>query len=71
MTPFMETGEVGSFAFTLANSAKDLGYYNEMCTNLEAEASIAKSIHNTFTTQVNDGNAESYVPWLIEYLSKQ
>jgi len=71
MTPFMETGEVSSFAFTLANSTKDLEYYNEMCANLKAEASIAKSIHNTFATQVNEGNAESYLPRLIEYLSNQ
>ena len=70
MTPFITSGEVGGYAFTLANSAKDLGYYREMCANLNAEATIAASVHNTFTQQVTNGNADSYVPWLIEYLSQ-
>ena len=68
MTPFMLQKEVGGFAFTLANSAKDLGYYTQMCSELNAQANIAHSINETFSEQVAQGNGDAFVPYLIDFL---
>ena len=68
MEPFIVNGEVGNFAFTLANSAKDLGYYTQMCLDLNATATVAESINNTLEKQVDEGNGKAFVPQLINFL---
>lgn len=70
MTPFVVDNDLNSFAFSLSNSAKDIGYYNAMCQDLDATSGVAVAVLDAFQTQVNNGNAERYVPELIDLLGK-
>jgi len=68
MAPFILNQDVGSFSFTLTNSAKDLGYYSEMCTDLTTSSCVAEAISKTLHDQVESGNGDAFVPHLIDLL---
>lgn len=68
MAPFILEQDIGKFAFTLSNSAKDLGYYTQMCADLTASSTVANAIHATLDEQVQSGNGDSFVPHLIDFL---
>ena len=70
MTPFMLNEDVGAFVFTLANSAKDLGYYTQMCKDFNTEHTVATAVDDLYSEQVKQGHGEQYVPHLISYLNK-
>jgi len=40
MSPFFLEGDLESFAFTLANSLKDISYYNLMCQDMHANTTL-------------------------------
>jgi len=68
MAPFIVNKDVGAFVFTLNNSAKDLGYYTQMCTDLNAHSTVAAAVSATLDNQVEQGNGDAFVPYLIEFL---
>ncbi len=68
LTPFILKGETGGFRFTLANSAKDLGYYCTMAGDLDAASAIATAVRDTYKAEVDGGNAARFVPELIALL---
>lgn len=68
LAPFILNGDANNLAFTIANSAKDLAYYAQMCEDLDATNSVAKSISNTMQEQVEKGNGNAFVPNLIKFL---
>ncbi len=70
MTPYMLTGDVGAFSFSLANSAKDMGYYTQMCKDLDAADSVAAAVDTVYSKQVESGHGEAYVPQLIKLLDR-
>jgi 3-hydroxyisobutyrate dehydrogenase len=64
MAPFILDGDPSGLLFTVANSAKDLGYYNEMCRDLGAENAVASAILGLLSAQVDAGNGEALLPTL-------
>jgi 3-hydroxyisobutyrate dehydrogenase len=70
MTPYMLNEDVSAFSFSLSNSAKDMGYYTQMCEDLNAAASVAGSVEGVYSKQVADGNGDLYVPLLISLLNR-
>ena len=45
--PYLLAGDPSGLRFTIANACKDLGYYNEMAGDVQAERSIAKAVLDT------------------------
>ena len=70
MSPFLLEQEVGGFSFSLANSAKDLGYYTQMCSDLATHKKAAAAISEILITQVENGNGDAFVPQLIDLLNQ-
>ena len=70
MTPYLTKGDVGAFSFSLSNSAKDMGYYTQMCEDLNAAASVAGAVDKVYAQQVAQGNGDLYVPLLISLLNQ-
>jgi len=68
MAPFITNKDVGAFVFTLNNSAKDLGYYTQMCRDLKAHSTVAGAVSTTLEKQVEQGNGNAFVPHLIDFL---
>jgi len=69
MAPFFLGGDLESFAFTLANSLKDISYYNSMCNDLEAGTTLAEAVQTLYKKPVDLGEGDKFVPQLIDMLS--
>jgi len=68
MAPYILNKDAGGLLFTLANSAKDLGYYFQMCSDLSASDNVAEAISATLTDQVQQGHGDEFLPQMIDYL---
>lgn len=69
LTPFILDGDAGSFRFSIANAAKDLGYYAAMAEMLGGAASIASAVAGAYHDQVEAGRGDRFVPEMIDLLS--
>lgn len=67
LKPFIEAGDCASFTFSMANAAKDMGYYQAMADGLGAQATIASSVGAVFDQAVHN-RPDAKVPELIELL---
>ncbi len=57
------------FVFSLANSAKDTGYYQAMVTDLAAANKVSIAVTTLYADQVEAGKGNSYIPQLISLLN--
>ncbi len=71
MAPFILEKDVSGLAFTLSNSAKDLGYYTQMCSDLNAAKGVADAVSSLLSQQVENGNGDAFVPHLIDFLGRR
>jgi 3-hydroxyisobutyrate dehydrogenase-like beta-hydroxyacid dehydrogenase len=69
LAPFVLEGDTGNFRFSIANAAKDIGYYGEMVAALGGAAGIANAIGQAYRGQVEAGEGERFVPEMIRLLS--
>lgn len=68
MAPFILNEDASNLAFTIANSAKDLSYYSQMCEDLSATNTVAEAINTTMQKQLDNGHGAVFVPNLIKLL---
>ncbi len=68
MAPFILSGDLSAFRFTLANSNKDLGYYNDMADEMELIRDIAAAVGKHYRSAVEAGEGARFVPELIDIL---
>ena len=71
MTPYILENDLSSYAFSLANSYKDIGYYVTMCSDLKAQAAVAEAVLQRFEQPVKDSQGHRYVPELIDMLTEE
>ncbi|MEO1329308.1 MAG: NAD(P)-dependent oxidoreductase [Pseudomonadota bacterium] len=57
-------------AFSVANAAKDVGYYRSMASDLGLSSRMSGCADATLTEARDDGFAENMVPEMVDYLSK-
>ena len=68
MRSHLVAGDPTGLQFTLANALKDLGYYNTMAEQTQADRTIAQALADTLRQAIEQGNPQSYVPELVERL---
>lgn len=56
-------------AFSLANAAKDVGYYRSMAADLGARSRMSGAAHDTLTEALEAGIGDKMVPEMVDYLS--
>ncbi|RRJ84032.1 NAD(P)-dependent oxidoreductase [Aestuariirhabdus litorea] len=68
LRPFIESGDSSGFRFSLANAAKDLGYYTEMTQQGGQVDQIAHSILETYRSGLAE-RGDGVVPELVSLLA--
>lgn len=71
LAPYITEGDAGALSFSIANAAKDTGYYRSLVSHLGAPADAADAISRVFARAREEGLGDSPVPEIIEYFSKQ
>lgn len=68
MAPYVLTGDKSAFRFSLSNSDKDIGYYNDMAAEMALPRDIAAAVGGHYRDAVETGEGGRFVPELIELL---
>lgn len=68
LRPFISTGDVSGFRFSISNAHKDIGYYVQMARDLDAVHVSADGIYECLDNQVEAGHAQLPIPELVRLL---
>lgn len=71
LRPFITNEDPTGFRFSLANTLKDVGYYNAMAENLGASKEVASAIEALYRDANEAGHGDRLVPELIAILEKR
>jgi len=69
--PYLLSGDPSGLRFTIANACKDLGYYNEMAGDVQAERSIANAVLATLDAAGKRAGDKALVPELASILARK
>ena len=70
LKPFLLAHDVSGLRFSVANAAKDLGYYNAMAAEAGAEKEIAAAVLGTLERALGRAGDQALVPELVDILAK-
>lgn len=71
LKPFLLTGDTSGMRFSVANTLKDLTYYNQMALDLEADRTIAASLKKTLEIACKESDPQKLLPELVTILSQR
>lgn len=71
LRPFIVAADSSGFRFSLANTLKDVGYYNAMAEDVGASHTVAEAIEALYRDVNAKGHAEKPVPELIRILQQR
>lgn len=69
LKPFLLAHDVSGLRFSVANAAKDLGYYNAMAAEAGAENEIAAAVLGTLERAVSRAGDQALIPELVDILA--
>jgi 3-hydroxyisobutyrate dehydrogenase len=69
MRPYIESHDNSGFRFSIANAAKDMGYYAAMAQEAGAALEMAEAARQTYAEALKAGPQNSTVPELVTILS--
>lgn len=70
MCPFITAGDAGGLRFSIANAAKDTGYYRSLVAHLGHPGLAAEAVHRVFQDAAEQDLGDRPVPELIDVLSR-
>ena len=70
MTPFILNQDDSGFRFSIANAAKDLGYYIQMAQNVGATDQVAQAIAQLLAKTANEVSLDTAMPQLIKQFNQ-
>ncbi len=71
LKPFLLAGDTSGMRFSVANTLKDLTYYNQMALDLEADRTIAASLKKTLEIACAESDPQKLLPELVTILSQR
>jgi 3-hydroxyisobutyrate dehydrogenase-like beta-hydroxyacid dehydrogenase len=69
MKPYLLAGDTGGLRFSIANAAKDLGYYHAMASDAQAASQIAGAVLATLQQALAQGAPGALMPELAGMLA--
>lgn len=71
LRPFIAADDPSGFRFSLANTLKDVGYYNAMAEDVKAPHSVAEAIESLYREVNDQGHGDRLAPELIRILEQR
>jgi len=71
LKPYLSAGDPSAMRFSLANTLKDLSYYNHMAQDMQADRTIAGAVKQTLEAACNDGDAQAFLPEIVPIIAKR
>lgn len=70
IAPYIEAENADAMRFSIANAAKDTGYYTDYIHTLGASDTIARAIAGVYATYSDQGHGDRFVPELLDLLRR-
>ena len=70
LKPYLLAQDTSGLRFSVANAAKDLGYYETMATDAQARREVASAVLSTLKSALAQGGPDALVPELVSLLAK-
>ena len=70
LAPYIQQGDDSGFRFSIANAAKDMGYYTQMLADMDVDGSIAEVVRDMYQRALDNTPAQTPVPRLLDFLSQ-
>lgn len=67
---FILEGDASALRFSIANAAKDLAYYRQFASDMQAARLVADGVGDTLDALVDDGHGAAYVPEQVKLLQE-
>jgi len=71
LKPYLSAGDASAMRFSLANTLKDLSYYNQMAQDMLADRTIAAAVRQTLEDACTQGNSQSFLPEIVPIIAKR
>lgn len=69
MKPYLLAQDPSGLRFSVSNALKDIGYYNTMAGDIQADNTIAAAVKHTLQAAVDAGQAQALVPELASIIA--
>ncbi len=71
LKPYLTNKDTSNLRFSLANSLKDLSYYNQMAEDMKVDHTIAQAVKGSLTQACNDADPQSLLPEIVSIIAKR
>jgi 6-phosphogluconate dehydrogenase len=71
LKPYLSAGDASAMRFSLANTLKDLSYYNQMAQDMQVDRTIAGAIRQTLEDACTEGDPQSFLPEIVPIIAKR
>jgi 3-hydroxyisobutyrate dehydrogenase-like beta-hydroxyacid dehydrogenase len=69
MKPYLLSQDPSGLRFTVSNALKDISYYHQMASDIQADSSIAQAVKNTLQTACDAGEGHALVPQMMAIIA--
>ena len=71
LKPYLAAGDTSSLRFSLANSLKDLSYYNQMAEDMKVDHTVAQAVKDTLTRACDEADPHALLPEIVSIIGKR
>jgi 3-hydroxyisobutyrate dehydrogenase-like beta-hydroxyacid dehydrogenase len=71
MKPYLLSQDDTGLRFTISNALKDISYYHQMASDIQADRSIANAIQTTLQSACDAGKGQSFVPQMVSAIAQR
>lgn len=71
LKPYLTNKDTSNLRFSLANSLKDLSYYNEMAEDMKVDHTVAQAVKASLMQACNEADPQSLLPEIVSIIGKR
>jgi 3-hydroxyisobutyrate dehydrogenase-like beta-hydroxyacid dehydrogenase len=71
LKPYLTAGDTSNLRFSLANSLKDLSYYNQMAEDMKVDHTVAQAVKDSLTRACDEADPQSLLPEIVSIIGKR
>ena len=71
LKPYLLKGDTSSLRFSLANSLKDISYYNQMAQDMRVEHRVAQAIKSSLALACDEADPQTLLPEIVSIIAKR
>jgi 3-hydroxyisobutyrate dehydrogenase-like beta-hydroxyacid dehydrogenase len=69
MKPYLLAQDPAGLRFSVSNALKDISYYHQMASDIEADSSIAQAVKHTLQAACDAGQGQALVPQMVSIIA--